>query len=112
VVVCDFDFICMAILPAKANTILLVDTNTMLTDEVTSEPLKPIARWNSQLREVPHSIELVQLATRNWPQRFRARPACQPRFSAVEDVLGPAIGERAYHSPDCSGLRAYLTSDR
>ena len=112
VVVSDFDFVCMAILPAKTNTILFVDPNTMLTYAVTSEPLKPIARRNSQLREVAHSIELVKLATRSLPQRFRACPACRPRLSAVKDVLSPSIGERAYHGADCNGLPVSLTSHR
>jgi hypothetical protein len=47
VVVRDFDFVCITLLPTKANTVLVVYTNTVLTNAVSTQPLKPIAGWNN-----------------------------------------------------------------
>ena len=44
VVVGDFNFVCIALLPAKAHTILVIDANTILATTVTPEYLQAIAR--------------------------------------------------------------------
>jgi hypothetical protein len=107
VVVRDFNFVCITILPAKAHTILVVDPNAVLAGAVPAQPLKSIARWDCQLRKLAHSIELVKLAACNRPQYFRASAARRPRFATVKYVLGSAIGERAYHGPDYNDFSVF-----
>jgi hypothetical protein len=46
VVIRDFNFVCITILPAKTQTIPVVDANTVLADAITPERLKAIAGWD------------------------------------------------------------------
>jgi len=60
VVVNDFNLLSMSILPVKAHTILLIDSNAVLTNSIAPQPFKPIARWDCQLLEFSYSIDLVE----------------------------------------------------
>ena len=98
VIVRDFDFVCIALLPTKANTILVVDSNAVLTSAAPTKPLKTVAGRYRKFHKVTNPIELVELAASNRPQYSRARRACRSRFAAVEDIPSPTIRERAYHA--------------
>jgi len=43
-VVCDFDLVGITTLPAEADTVLVIDTDTVLPDAIPSQPFELIAR--------------------------------------------------------------------
>jgi hypothetical protein len=47
VVVPDFDFVGIAPLPAKTDSILFIDADTVLTAPISLETLQSIARWDN-----------------------------------------------------------------
>jgi hypothetical protein len=49
VVVRDFDFVGIAVLPAETNPILLVDANAMLSATIADQTLKPVAGRDREL---------------------------------------------------------------
>jgi hypothetical protein len=59
VVVSDFDLAGIAVLPTKADPILVIDANTVLAFSVPLERLEMIARGDRQLTEFAHSVQLV-----------------------------------------------------
>jgi hypothetical protein len=65
VVVNDFDIMGSIILPYKADTELIVDTDAVLTLPVADEGLQAIARRNSQIVQIRGSFHLIQLAERH-----------------------------------------------
>ena len=64
VVIHYLDFVGIAIVPLKANPVLIVDSNAMLTAPVTCQSLQPITRWNPQVVGVLRVIEYHQLSLR------------------------------------------------
>lgn len=58
-VIDDLDLFRIAILPAKANAILFVDSNTVLTTPVATQSLRPIARRNAEFDQIDNAIELI-----------------------------------------------------
>jgi hypothetical protein len=60
VVICDLDFICIALPPDKADSPLIVDANTVLTLTVAVERLQPIAGRRREVAEFRSSIQLPQ----------------------------------------------------
>jgi hypothetical protein len=73
VVIRDFDFIGIAGLPAKTDSIPLVDANAVLSLPCTCEPFKTIPRWNGKLAEITNPVELSQLPSHHRPEIPRAR---------------------------------------
>jgi hypothetical protein len=67
VVVRDFDFVGIAILPLKTNSILLVDANTVLPAPVTNQSFQAVARRDRQLPQLPNAVELGQLSPNRRP---------------------------------------------
>jgi hypothetical protein len=67
VVVRDFDFVGMAILPPETDPVLLVDANAVLPLTVSAKPFQPVARRDPQLGQVADPVQLVQLAARDRP---------------------------------------------
>ncbi len=60
----DFHFVSIALMPSEANAPLVIDTNTMLTFTVSSERLQPVTRRRGHLFDPGHSIQLLQLTER------------------------------------------------
>ena len=58
-VVRDFDFVSMTFLPPEAEAVLLVDSDTVLTDPVALQPFEPIAWRYRQLAHFADSIDLI-----------------------------------------------------
>jgi hypothetical protein len=56
VIVRDFDVVGISVLPDKANSILIVDPNTVLTPPAARQPFESISRWQCQLLEIFHPI--------------------------------------------------------
>lgn len=70
VVVCDFDFAGMTILPDKTNAVLLIDANTVLALPVSQQRLQAVAGGYFKFTELPHPVYLIQFSTGNWPERL------------------------------------------
>jgi hypothetical protein len=68
VIVCDFDFVGIVLLPTKADPVLFIDPDAVLPLTVSAESLQPIPRWNAQLLEILHPIQLIEL-----PTNYRSR---------------------------------------
>ncbi|OGB98202.1 MAG: hypothetical protein A3G35_16715 [candidate division NC10 bacterium RIFCSPLOWO2_12_FULL_66_18] len=64
-VVRDLDIVGIAILPAQADTILLIDADTMLAGPFPFEAFEVVTRRYSQLAQIANPIHLVELPVRN-----------------------------------------------
>jgi hypothetical protein len=51
--------------PTKAETILLVDSNTVLTGPIASQYFKPVAGWHPKVVKTASDLQLPQLTARN-----------------------------------------------
>jgi hypothetical protein len=71
----------MALLPPETDSVLLIDPDAMLTLPVASQPLQPIAWWDTQLRKILHAVQLIQFAPNHRPEHLWAST---PRPAAVE----------------------------
>jgi predicted phosphoribosyltransferase len=65
VVVRDFDIVGIAILPVKADTILLIDADTVLAGPFPFESFEAVAWGYGQFAQVTNPIHLVELPARN-----------------------------------------------
>jgi hypothetical protein len=98
VVVCDFDFVGISVLPPETDPELVIDADAVLPRAVTFQAFEAIAWGDTQLAEVTHPIELRQFAPDHRPKcrgTGLARPAAA---AAVEEILGGGIREGAYHA--------------
>ena len=64
-VVNDLNPFWTSIAPPKADTPLIVDSDTVLALTITSQTLEPVARRNPKILETTRSVDLAQLAQRN-----------------------------------------------
>src|SRR6476659_1154489 len=78
VVVRDFNFVGIAVLPGEAYSILIVDSNTVLTSAATNQALESISRWHRKFLQVTHPIELSQLPASDSPENRRAHASRLP----------------------------------
>lgn len=67
VIIGDFDFVGISCLPTKTNSILIVDTDTMLTLPIASKSLQTISGRDGEIAEVANPIEQVEFPLRDWP---------------------------------------------
>jgi hypothetical protein len=54
--------------PAKTETVLVINANTLLSLPIPFQGLKPIARGNLELVECDHRVKLIKFAGGNLPQ--------------------------------------------
>jgi len=59
VVVGDFDFVRIATLPTKADAILVVNPNAVLSTSVSAQTLKAVPRRYRQLSDIADTIDLI-----------------------------------------------------
>ena len=79
----DFDVFCESIRPTKADSPLIIDANTALTETIALERLKVIAGWNSQILNAICDFELPEFSPGNlgnihkflYALVFKERPA-------------------------------------
>ena len=60
---------------------------------VASQPLKPVARWYSQITQDSSGVELIELSLSYFPYPLRTRPPGRSSGAAVIDILGTVILE-------------------
>jgi len=98
VVVRDFDFVGISILPAETDPILLIDPDAVLSVSIARESLEMVPGRNRELLQIPDTVELRQLAPKRWPELPRARSPGAPAVHTVEQIFGRGIGEGPYHT--------------
>jgi hypothetical protein len=93
VVVGDFDIVGVAAIPAKTDTVLVVDPNAMLAGAVTLEGFEAVAGRQAQVFEGGGGFELGEFAEGNLVDgggKFR-------RAATLPERRGRFIGERGDH---------------
>lgn len=73
--------------PDKADTIMAVDSNAVLSRSIFHQSFQPVAGRNLQLRQHPNRIKLIQLSRGDFPQQPAADFPGFFRVPAVEDIL-------------------------
>ena len=111
-VVCDLDFVGMAVLPVEADTVLIVDANAVLSGSIAFQAFQPIPRWGHQVSQIPSPIDLVKLPSRGVPQAGRAGRTGIPATDSIEYVFGSLVREGAYHGYHYNGVRRGVASCR
>lgn len=64
-VIDDLDLLRIALVPDKADTPPVVDTDAVLPGSIAAQRLQPIARRGCQVAQLPRLMDLPQLALRN-----------------------------------------------
>jgi len=65
VVVNDLNPFWTSVAPPKADTPLIIDSDTVLPRTITAQTLKPVARRNPKILQTTRSVNLTQLAQRD-----------------------------------------------
>jgi len=91
-VVDDLDILGACSGPAKADPVLVVDADRMLSGTVAFERLEPVARRDSQVVQPTGDLQLTQLAPRDLLDRLKT-----PDPAAMGEGLGIGIAERDDH---------------
>ena len=68
VVVGDLNFSGTLIRPFEANTVLVVDSDAVLTGSIAFKLFETIAWWDPQVLEILGLVQLVQFSSSNLPQ--------------------------------------------
>src|SRR5436305_9572025 len=105
VVVGDFDFVCIVVLPAETNPVLIVDADAVLTGAISLQALQPVPGRHGELGKLADPVDLRQLPPCHRPQARWTYGARLLAAYAVKHILGALIGEGAYHGPYYNGRR-------
>ena len=105
-VIRDFDFVGMAPLPAETDSVLIIDTNTMLTAPTSLQTLQSIARRHRKFTKVSDPVYLRQFAPDNGPKNGGTRGSSSAAIDTIEDIFGSRVREGAYHGIYYNGYRA------
>jgi hypothetical protein len=98
-IVRDFDFVRMACLPAKADSILVINPDAELFLSSTSEPLEAISGKDGKIVNITNPVNLHQPNSGHWPELHRTCGASGLRSRAIENVLRAWILEGGYNGP-------------
>lgn len=93
-VVNDFDVVGIATAPAKADTPLIIDPNTVLTLSIAFQLLEVIARRRPQVVQLNRRIHMAQLPEHDAPKVGRETT----HWFARPEALRIAIGKVANHA--------------
>lgn len=96
-IVGDLDSSRTLVRPAEAETILIVDADTVLAFALALEDFEPIAWESPQVAKIGGLVERVELAARYGPEVLGAGVAGIFSVCPVEDVFSPPIGEGDDH---------------
>ena len=75
-VVSDFDFACMAVLPLKTDSVLLINAYAVLVIPVTPEAFQTVSGRHPEFTDFSDSVDLIQLSTGHGPDGFWAAFSC------------------------------------
>jgi len=90
-VIHNFDSIRPVIRPDKADTVPVVDTDTVLPDPPSSERFQTITGRHAQVDEADCRIELLKLSGSYLPELPRATSPCGLGVPPVENILNSSI---------------------
>jgi len=93
VIVSNLYFAWTSFTPNKADSVLLIDSNAVLPFSISDKRLKPVTRWNFQLFERLHGIELIKLPRGDWPKLPRTGLPGGFRIDTIENVFSRPIME-------------------
>ena len=99
-IVYDFHILSACCCPAEADTELIVDTDTVLTDAVAFKRLKPVARRYAQIIKPPGDFQLAELAP---SYGFNVDKSFDPM--STRKRFGVCISERTDHNKYINVLR-------
>lgn len=84
----------IALLEAKADAPLIVDTNCVLTRTIALEYMKPISRWHTKIREHRGCVDRFQSSKRS-ERHIGGNPL---RSTSTEERFGGRIRKRFDHT--------------
>jgi hypothetical protein len=88
-IVDDLDVMRISVSPAKANTPLIVDADTVLSRTFPGKLFQPVTRWNPQKFKIGRSVNLHQFPQGD-PLQIGRQPAAVP---PTEDLFRLAVGK-------------------
>jgi hypothetical protein len=97
VIICDFDFVGISVLPPETNPVLLVDSDAVLSQSIPMESLQTVSRRYTKLLEISNAVQLSQLTASDRPERRWTDPSSSTTVDPVEHVFRGPVGKRAYH---------------
>ena len=71
-IVRNFNIMRSICLPNKADSILVIDSNALLTSPVSLQRFQPVPRWDAKVFQIDRSFDLIQFAERNHADRLPA----------------------------------------
>ena len=88
-VVNDLNPFWTSVAPPKADTPLIIDSDTVLPRTITAQTLEPVARRNPKILQTTRSVDLTQLAQRDasdaWVEGRNRLPHKQPLGLTIPD---------------------------
>jgi hypothetical protein len=101
-----------ALRPTKADPVLSVDPNTVLTLSVLGEGLQMVSGWNPEFLESTDGVQLIKLPEGDLPETLGTTPACLLRAPSIEDIFSPLVTERLDHDSMIARISCYFKSKR
>jgi hypothetical protein len=93
VVVRDFDVFGIRSLPTEADTILLIEANTVLAVSTAAQSFEPIPWWDCEFPQSLDAVDLVQLASSDPPERCGTDRPRGTGFRTLKDIFSAAISK-------------------
>jgi hypothetical protein len=108
-IVRDFDVVRISGLPTKADSILIVDPDAVLSLSIATEPLEAVPGGNRQFAKIADAVDLRELPPGDGPQSYWAGCASRSRGGPIEHVLGALLRKGRYHGSyyDAERIRAH-----
>jgi len=101
VVISDLNIKSVACLPSKANPILIVDSDAVLSRAISLQRLQAIRRWRRQVSKFFGAVNLNQFPKRDGKNRLKSPYAALPE----ENRFRIAIVKRSDQRPSYYGER-------
>jgi hypothetical protein len=108
VIVCDFDLVGIALLPKETYSVLLIDSNAVLTFPIPPQTLQAIPGWDLQLQKVFYTVQLIQLPPNHRPKGLWASTPRPAGIHTEEKILSGLVRERVYHGIYYNTSRNFL----
>jgi hypothetical protein len=97
VIIGDFDFVGISILPPETYAIPFVDSDAVLPAPFSTKTFQPVAGRNGQVPKISHAIHLIELPAGRGPEVVAANPPGRWSIHSIEYVLRASVPKRAYH---------------
>jgi hypothetical protein len=96
VIVDDLDFVCVTVLPVKADAPLIVDSNTVLTSPPAFELLEPVPRRHAEILQALCCVYKPQLSKHD-PMKVGGKASDRlPLEKALRVPIGEAVNHLQY----------------